>query len=174
VGDSRTLLVKDGTSIQLSEDAKLHDLNYKEAIQQRITEAKNKGLIQSGSVEEVIKSENGSSEVRIQINRYGRNDRRDPQAYSLGVAQTLGDKYYEGILSAEPNIIAYPLQEATGGYLVLACDGLWDVASTRQIGDAINEMDALELTYQKMAESLVYSAVQSGSTDNLSVIVAQL
>jgi serine/threonine protein phosphatase PrpC len=57
-------------------------------------------------------------------------------------------------------------------HLILACDGIYDVASTVQIAQA--SIENRHLSAQDLAGHLVFSAFTSGSFDNLSVLVVKL
>lgn len=74
------------------------------------------------------------------------------------------------IVSPNPKITSYPLDFE---YLVLACDGLYDVATTDEVGQAVKTMHDKGETAELMAKRLVYSALQRGSRDNVSVIVVK-
>lgn len=90
----------------------------------------------------------------------------------LAVARAVGDRSVDAI-SSRPKITQFPLNNIVpGSHLVLACDGIWDVASTKQIGRAIyenREQSAIDL-----AEMIVSSAYNANSRDNLSVMVIKL
>lgn len=92
----------------------------------------------------------------------------------LAVARAIGDKGFKGstnecCVSAHPKITCYP---ADFDYAVLACDGLYDAATTNEVGQGIQEMHADHETTENMAKRLVYSALRSErSRDNVSVIV---
>lgn len=90
----------------------------------------------------------------------------------LAVARAIGDKHIMGnnacLVSPNPKITSYPLDFA---YAVLACDGLYDVASTNEVGTAVKAMHDNNENAEEMAKRLVYSAIQRGSKDNVSVIV---
>ena len=85
----------------------------------------------------------------------------------LAVARAIGDKNVLGVVP-DPKITDYPLNFK---YLVLACDGLYDVATTDEVGAAIKEMHDKGESPENMAKRLVQTAIQRGSSDNVSVIV---
>jgi protein phosphatase PTC1 len=65
---------------------------------------------------------------------------------------------------------------ATDNYLIVACDGLWDVASDQEVADAVMapvEEGAVK-TAQVLANKLLIKALKQGSTDNVSIIVIAL
>ena len=149
VGDSRTILVKDGKATQASEDAKPDPgSRYSEKI------------IKNGE-KNSLKLE-GCWRVK-----------------GLAMARAIGDKELLGrkdlpLISPNPKITCYSLSDFQGGYLVLACDGLYDVATTNEVGQAIEEMAKQKLSTQEMARCLVSGALANGSSDNVSVIVVHL
>jgi serine/threonine protein phosphatase PrpC len=143
-GDSRTILVKNNETIQTSEDAKPSIPRYENKIEKL-----------GGYVAE---------------NRVNGN---------LATARAIGDKDIKGnkgecCVSPNPKITNYLSQEFLEGYLVIACDGLYDVASTNAVGQAIREMADQELPPEQMAAQLVYNALTHKSKDNVSVIVVKL
>jgi serine/threonine protein phosphatase PrpC len=142
VGDARTVLDNDGTSVRLTEDAKPSDPRYRRGIEKR-----------GGRVEEV----RGVPRIN------GR----------LAVARAIGDHHLNGAVSARPKVTVKPLSEIRpGSHLILCCDGVYDVASTRDVVRAAHENRALSAG--ELARNIVYSAYQSGSEDNLSAMVIKL
>jgi serine/threonine protein phosphatase PrpC len=91
---------------------------------------------------------------------------------NLAVARAVGD-HNVGAISARPKITVYPLSMIPrGSHLILTCDGIYDVSSTRQIAAAVRahrNQSAAEL-----AKNIVYSAYQADSGDNLSALVVKL
>ena len=148
VGDSRTILIdKEGKATQATEDAKPNIARYKKAIQ------KLGGRVLYRGVPRV----NGR----------------------LAVARAIGDHSIKGktgqcCVSPKPKITSYSLADFKGGYLVLACDGLYDVATTNEVGEAVKRMTDRGLTVEEMSNKIVESAISNGSTDNVSAIVAKL
>jgi len=83
----------------------------------------------------------------------------------LAVTRSLGDHLMKDYVIADPYLQATKL-EPGDNHLVLACDGLWDVASDQDVADLIvGESDA-----QKAADKLLVHALKNGSTDNISVM----
>ena len=66
---------------------------------------------------------------------------------------------------------AIKLSETTPSFIILACDGLWDVMEDQQAVDFV-------LRYQHerndISQHLVNEALRRGSTDNVTVVVAWL
>lgn len=69
-------------------------------------------------------------------------------------------------LIAVPHILKYTLKPFDK-FLVIASDGVWDELSDQ---DSVNYCKE-ECTTKQIAQSIVKSAVQKGSKDNISVIV---
>lgn len=149
VGDSRIILVtKDGRVIQASEDAKPEIDRYRKKIEK-----------QGGSVIEV--------DGVARINGV------------LSPARAIGDKQVRGVggqccVSPNPKITSFSLKDFEDGYLAIACDGLWDVATTNEAGAAIVQMDALNISTGKMSQLLTYHALDQGTQDNVSITVVKL
>ena len=66
-----------------------------------------------------------------------------------------------------------PLSEIElGTHLILACDGIYDVASTRQVAQGVKgDKDGSSM---QLAQNIVHSAYMAGSKDNLSALVVKL
>lgn len=147
VGDSRTILCNGDQAIQLSEDAKPDMDRYERSI-----------LKLGGTV----------------VNNRGARING-----MLGVARAVGDKHIIGkkgmcCVSPKPKITQHSLEGLQNGYLVLACDGLYDVATTGQVANAVKQMDQERVNPEEMARRLVYSAIESGSRDNVTAKVIKI
>ena len=86
----------------------------------------------------------------------------------LAVSRTIGDIELEEIIRT-PAVTSYNIQK-TDKYLVLACDGIFDVLSTQEAGEIIHS----EKDPARAATKLVSIAYARGSQDNLSVLVYKL
>jgi len=87
----------------------------------------------------------------------------------LAVTRSLGDHAMKEYVIGEPYLTEVLLQP-TDTHVILACDGLWDVATDQEAVDLIlPESDA-----QKMSEKLLLHALKNGSTDNISVMTVIL
>jgi len=87
----------------------------------------------------------------------------------LAVTRSLGDHAMKDYVIGEPHLTSI-LLEPTDSHVIIACDGLWDVASDQEAVDLIlSETDA-----QKMSDKLLLHALKNGSTDNISVMVVLL
>lgn len=87
----------------------------------------------------------------------------------LAVSRALGDAFLKPYVSPEPRIVDGYLGKEND-YVVLACDGIWDVLDAPTvISLARNAGDP-----QKAAERITATALESGGTDNMTVIVLDL
>lgn len=91
---------------------------------------------------------------------------------SLSLARALGDHNVKGI-NPRPKITMCPLSEIPEkSCLIIACDGIYDVSSTRQVAAAIRAHK--DCSAAQLAKNIVYSAYKAGSKDNLSALVVKL
>jgi len=92
---------------------------------------------------------------------------------SLAVARALGDFGLKGAVSARPKITVQPLSTIQpNSHLILACDGIYDVGSTKQIVQGVHAHR--NASPKTLAEDIVFSAYKAGSDDNLSALVVKL
>jgi serine/threonine protein phosphatase PrpC len=90
----------------------------------------------------------------------------------LAPARSFGDHFHRGAVSARPKITSIPLAHiAPGSTLILACDGLYDVASTNQVGRTVNAALDKDLSAETIATVLAQKALKAGSRDNVSTLV---
>ncbi|ELU09747.1 hypothetical protein CAPTEDRAFT_44132, partial [Capitella teleta] len=91
---------------------------------------------------------------------------------TLSVSRAIGDAEYKPYVSGEPDLCSI---ELTGDedYLVLACDGLWDCVTEEQVVRHVHQHMQTK-GRATLAQSIVKLAIESGSSDNISVIVVLL
>ncbi|KAL0208886.1 hypothetical protein P9112_011473 [Eukaryota sp. TZLM1-RC] len=101
----------------------------------------------------------------------------------LSVSRALGDHGLKPYVSVEPYVYSHTctaeaMQSSDPSFLIIACDGLWDIFNDQ---DAVNiareeltKKESPEPLSKRMAERLLGSALQGGSTDNISIIVVIL
>ena len=87
----------------------------------------------------------------------------------LAVSRSLGDANLKPFISSEPRITEGYLGKEND-YVVLACDGVWDVLSPEEVMSAVRAAKEP----QPAAEKIKEMALDSGSKDNISVIVVDL
>merc|ERR1719359_919981 len=72
-----------------------------------------------------------------------------------------------GLITAVPEIQAMDLQPNEDRFLVLACDGIWDVLSSEEAVSVCAEQESAK----KAAESLLRRTYATNSDDNLTAVV---
>jgi protein phosphatase 1L len=91
----------------------------------------------------------------------------------LAVGRAIGDKEVVGV-SSSPKITVFPLEQFKRGFLVIACDGLYNVSSSNEVGAAVAKMAKDGEKVEGMSRRLVYQAIKNGSQDNVSAMVIKL
>ena len=88
----------------------------------------------------------------------------------LAVTRSFGDARFKRFVVPEPEILKRPL---TGkeDFLVIACDGLWDVMTPKDAGDFVRNFRTQKNTTEGVAQALTLQALELQSTDNVSVVV---
>jgi len=92
----------------------------------------------------------------------------------LSVARAFGDHNLKNMVISEPGIEAVQLTGAED-FVVLACDGLWDVMSPTDVVKYVHEhvqRDERGFALPGVANLLSDHAINIGSTDNVSIIIA--
>ncbi|RAK96602.1 type 2C protein phosphatase PTC1 [Aspergillus ibericus CBS 121593] len=85
----------------------------------------------------------------------------------LAVTRALGDAYLKDLVTGHPYTTETLIQPDSDEFIILACDGLWDVCSDQEAVDLVrNVHDA-----QDASKILVDHALARFSTDNLSCMV---
>jgi serine/threonine protein phosphatase PrpC len=87
----------------------------------------------------------------------------------LAVSRSIGDGPLKPYVIAEPRIAEGYLGREND-FLIIACDGVWDVLSP----DIVIAMVRAAADVQAAAETIKTTAIDSGSTDNITVVVADL
>lgn len=142
-GDSRCTLVRAGTTVAMSEDHK----PFLEKEQRRIEAA-------GGTV--TMRRVNGDLAVSRALGDFVYKHMRDLKAEEQQV-------------SAEPEIRIEP-RSTDDQFLVLACDGIWDVMSnddmTRWLGDHTADLESEE-GFKTTTEKLLDECLDKNSRDNM-------
>lgn len=157
LGDSRAVLCRGGQAVAVSEDHKPTRVDEKKRIERA------GGLVlQVRGVARVAAPTNPNS--------MSKSARREYQG--LAMTRSLGDLYFKQptLLSiAEPETQILPLTDKDL-FLVLATDGIFDVLGNQEVVDlALKKWEDPE----EAAKSVVRTAYQKGSDDNLTVLVIQ-
>jgi serine/threonine protein phosphatase PrpC len=89
---------------------------------------------------------------------------------NLSLSRAFGDGDTSPYISQKPDSFHVKITEQTR-YIVLACDGLWDVIENYELKSLINKFK--KSNKYNLAVHLAEYALKKGSTDNVSVIVLE-
>lgn len=98
---------------------------------------------------------------------------------SLAVSRALGDYDFknvkekgqcEQLVSPEPEIFCEIRQE-TDEFLVLACDGIWDVMSNEAVCSFIHSRLKITNDLENISNQVIDTCLHKGSRDNMSIII---
>jgi len=90
----------------------------------------------------------------------------------LAVSRAFGDRELKAFVPSEPEVTATPLEEGDD-FLVLGCDGLWDVVDNERVAQLTRTYVASK-GLGIAARSLTTYAVVNGSGDNVTVLLVAL
>jgi protein phosphatase 1L len=151
-GDCRAVLCRDGLAMPLSVDHKPDHPKERTRIQKA-----------GGSVNYFA----GTARV------YKESSQFQPGSIFLSVSRAFGDgslKKPSNVVTSEPEVKRFQVEEEKDFFVILACDGVWDVLSNQ---DAVD----IALKYyndpKKAAEQIVKEAYKRKSPDNLTATVIQ-
>lgn len=116
---------------------------------------------------------------KSRINQLGGHIRKDGNTYrinDLSVSRAFGDKSSSKYVTHTPDIYKYKLLRKTDKFIIIACDGLWDVLSSQ---DAINivlrecyDSDMKRINHRvNIARILAEKAIELDCGDNVTCIV---
>jgi serine/threonine protein phosphatase PrpC len=90
----------------------------------------------------------------------------------LSLSRAFGDGDNAPYISQKPDIFVKKITPETK-YIVMACDGLWDIIDSEDLGSVINKI-LKKKNQDNIAVGLANWALDNGSTDNVSVIVIEV
>ncbi|KAK3529098.1 hypothetical protein QTP70_016530, partial [Hemibagrus guttatus] len=102
---------------------------------------------------------------------------------SLAVSRALGDYDYkcvdgkgptEQLVSPEPEVFEIPRVPDEDEFVVLACDGIWDVMSNEDLCDFVRSRLEVCDDLENVCNSVVDTCLHKGSRDNMSVVLVCL
>lgn len=88
---------------------------------------------------------------------------------SLAVSRAFGDIRLKSVVTAEPETSSYRMQ-GDEHFMVIACDGLWDVMTPSDIEEYVDDYVNLNGFTEGLGESLKTAARKRGSTDNVTIL----
>lgn len=77
----------------------------------------------------------------------------------------------EQLVSPEPEISVIPRDDEVDEFIVIGCDGIWDVMSNEEVGDYIRSRMLLSGDLELICSELLDTCLAKGSRDNMSVIL---
>jgi len=87
------------------------------------------------------------------------------------ITRSLGDHLMKEFIIGDPYKTYQKLTDKDT-FLIVACDGLWDVVEDQQAIDFVLENS--KLSASEISRKLLIKALQDGTTDNLSIMVVKL
>jgi len=163
-GDSRCILASGGKAVAISEDHKPSNPNEKKRIKEAEHTVETETILQDGKRYQLSRVDG-----QIAVSRaIGDGDFKDGDGPPETQAITCVPDVYER--DVKPN----------DQFLVLACDGLWDVMENQEVVDFINKLLSKAKTVtdellNQISEQLTTHAVNNkGSPDNVTVVIVVL
>ena len=103
----------------------------------------------------------------------------DPRINGLSVSRSFGDLDAKPHVSHIPDIYDYMINPEKDKFMILACDGVWDVLSNQDAVDYILYlMDKIKVSsncstrsLKNIANLLGDHAIEMGSQDNISILI---
>jgi len=89
----------------------------------------------------------------------------------LAVTRAFGDSELKDWIIADP-VIKVTVLQPSHTHLVIACDGLWDVASDEDVVSILSS--TVTQSAQQLSDTLLQYAITHKTKDNVSIIVIQL
>ena len=189
VGDCRAVLSTMGNVIQLSRDHKpmVSPLSDVDTSVQRPT-----GFAKEAALEE---AEAFYASEKARIEKAGGGITEDSYVVwnctkpkeKLAMTRSIGDFQYkqnkslpreEQAISAEPEIIVYPWEGKEGDFLVLACDGVWDVITNEAVAGFVRRsmagQDRIDAALDETCHKLLLECLKLHSEDNMTVVLLDL
>ena len=112
---------------------------------------------------------------KSRINKMGGRIYKDSESVfrigDLSLSRAFGDGDNAPYISQKPDVFYKKITPHTK-YIVMACDGLWDVVESEDIGKVIMELNIKKP--ENIAVELANWTLDQGSTDNISIIIIEV
>jgi len=154
IGDSRAVLCRNNTAWELTRDHKPND-----PIEQARIESLGGKVVWCGDVDK-----QGAPILEEGIYRVNGN---------LALSRAIGDRSERPHVTAEPEVIATPL-EKEDEFIILATDGLWDVFESNEAVDLVQRLIQQGLPRDQVARWIVEESMRRGTYDNVTVVIVWL
>lgn len=109
---------------------------------------------------------------RERVERSGGYIAHDRVCGVLAVTRALGDTELKQVITSMPYTTRTRLRPEMDEFIILACDGVWDVMSDQEAVELVREVACVEPS--AAARRLVAEAMERRTTDNLTCIVVSL
>ena len=114
---------------------------------------------------------------KLRLTRMGGEIYKDSEGVcrigDLSLSRAFGDGDNAPYISQKPDIFIKKITPQTK-YVVMACDGLWDILESEHLGKIFNKILKKKSTPDNRAVELANYALDEGSSDNISVIVIEI
>jgi serine/threonine protein phosphatase PrpC len=151
-GDSRTVLCRNGKAMNLSHDHKPTDANEEMRVRQV------GGFVVMGRVMGKL-----AVSRAIGDSQFKRKGSRMMTEFSITGPLVVPD----------PDVTCTPLRPNEDQFVILACDGLWDVTTSQEAVTSVCNGLASGKSVKEVSEDLVNNALKGGSRDNVTAMVVQ-
>ena len=92
----------------------------------------------------------------------------------LAVSRALGDYSIDKhIVLPSPDIIQCSIKSCSPSFIILGCDGLWDVLDNEQVAKFVSEKCS-NTSLKDIAGQLADQALQLGTMDNISIYIIKI
>ena len=91
----------------------------------------------------------------------------------LSLSRAFGDGDHSPYVSQIPDVFYKKITKSTK-WIVMACDGLWDVVESNDIGKVLDDLSKSDSESDNLAISLANWTLKKGSTDNISIIIIEV
>lgn len=150
IGDTRAIISTPQSVIALSKDAKPEIEKFKRGVEKRGGRVIKSA--ETGWIYRVVKEES-----------------------MLAIARAAGHHEIRSAVNPRSEITKYSLDSIPeSSFLVIACDGLWDVTSSAQVSHSIQKFAKENCEPTDMAIRLIQKAYNNRSKDNISALVLDL
>lgn len=113
------------------------------------------------------KAEDSSEIERIRV--AGGTVVKDRVMGILAVSRSFGDRGLKQFVPAKPYTSTVSIHEGEDEFIILACDGIWDVMTDQEAVDFVRLLDQNQKN--QAAKLLVDTALTRSTSDNLTVVI---
>lgn len=176
VGDCRAVLCKGGTAVGLTEDHKPDEVGEKKRIEAAggfvhksrvngvLAVARSFGDIMYKTYIPPVPLAPGTSDAVVRgKERPSKREMRGPDGLWAATQQVI----------AMPDLLTMDI-EPDHEFIILACDGLWDVFTNQEAVNFVRKMLFEEGNIALVAQELIAKALDRGSVDNISAVIVCL